>query len=923
MSSKELVSEFRAAPWKNEGDVERFATAAGALDATSAERLLELLNGRQGTAEQRRLRLWAFGRLGANSPDKALFQPYLRALRSGDGELRSVIRGLIPKVTSVADQPALVALLRSPDADLRAQVASILGQIGGRTVFELLGEAVRDPHFPGRREAMAVAMELAPQHALPLMSAVLATGTEEEKLEAVGYLADPRRDARARAASVPVLGEAIHDERQKVAVAAIAALASICSEDDYLDYVGQFLESTNLTLVKAAVDGLRHFSSPRVVTALRARLRAGPNVIRFASLDGLEAVGTRDVLDPLVEALGSGQIAVRIRAAEVLFHLGTQGKVDLARTVIWLLRNRDTNVRRMAVELVQTVKDPQGQLWPKLLGYLRDEDWWVRERVMDALVEMAGEAILPDVVSFLEDESDLVRRFGVDALLRLKAPASLGVLVRTASGDPDWWVRERAIETIGAIRDSRAVPHLVDLMHKNLQLRVACLAALAQVGGTSAAPEAAAMLQTEDQDVQLAALRCLKVIGGPAQLPPVGPFERDSRPEMRALARELVARWGGAVEGRPSEGVEDGASALDELLIAVARADGDDLILNAGRRPLMKRLLALEPLSQDVMTPEALRGLMRPLLSLSQLELLGAGGEVDVSYRVESEGLRFRVNVFRQLGGVGAVFRIIKGERPELDTLGLPPVVKRLADLQNGLVLVGGPTGSGKSTTLAALVDLVNSSSARHIVTLEDPIEVVHPRRKGLVNQREIGTHTGSFQVALRSTLRQDPDVILVGELRDLPTIAFAVSAAETGHLVFGTIHTVSAAGTIDRLVNVFPAGQHDEVRGLLAGSLRAVVCQYLIPRVDNRGRCLAVEVLLNNDAVANLIRKGKTFQIPSVIATSRDQGMQLMDSELQRLAKEGQITAGEAFARAVNKKEFEALLDAPPPAPPPGDGHS
>jgi twitching motility protein PilT len=240
--------------------------------------------------------------------------------------------------------------------------------------------------------------------------------------------------------------------------------------------------------------------------------------------------------------------------------------------------------------------------------------------------------------------------------------------------------------------------------------------------------------------------------------------------------------------------------------------------------------------------------------------------------------------------------------------------VKRLADLQNGLVLVGGPTGSGKSTTLAALIDLVNGTSSRHVVSLEDPIEVVHPRRKGLVNQREVGTHTGSFQAALRSTLRQDPDVILVGELRDLPTISFAVSAAETGHLVFGTIHTVSAAGTMDRLINVFPAGQHDEVRGLLAGSLRAVVCQYLIPRADNKGRCLAVEVLLNNDAVANLIRKGKTFQIPSVIATSKDQGMQLMDAELQRLAKEGQITAGEAFSRAVNKKDFETLTSASGP---------
>ncbi len=260
---------------------------------------------------------------------------------------------------------------------------------------------------------------------------------------------------------------------------------------------------------------------------------------------------------------------------------------------------------------------------------------------------------------------------------------------------------------------------------------------------------------------------------------------------------------------------------------------------------------------------------------------------------------------------MGAVFRLIRSILPKLQDLGLPPVVASLADLQNGLVLVGGATGSGKSTTLAALIDHINRSSARHIITLEDPIEVVHSWSASIINQREVGAHTGTFAAALRSTLRQDPDVMLVGELRDLPTISFAVSAAETGHLVFGTIHTVSAAGTVDRLINAFPAGQQDDIRSVLAGNLRAVVCQHLLPRADGNGRCLATEVMLNNDAIANLIRKGKTFQLPSVIATSREQGMQLMDVELLRLAREGVISVDEAYARALNKKDFEALVSS------------
>jgi twitching motility protein PilT len=301
------------------------------------------------------------------------------------------------------------------------------------------------------------------------------------------------------------------------------------------------------------------------------------------------------------------------------------------------------------------------------------------------------------------------------------------------------------------------------------------------------------------------------------------------------------------------------------------------------------------------------------LLSAQQVDDLAQLRDVDLSYRVPFDGSRFRANIFRQIHGVAAVFRVVRGHIPGLDELGLPPVVRALGELPNGLVLVGGPTGSGKSTTLAALIDRINRTSARHIITFEDPIEVVHPRAKGLVNQRELGTHTRSFGAALRATLREDPDVILVGEMRDLATISFAVSVAETGHLVLGTVHTVSADTTLDRLVNAFPAGSQDQVRAMLASSLRAVVCQYLLPRADGRGRVLAAEVMVNNDAVANLIRKGKAHQLPAVITTSRAEGMQSMDAELLRLYNNSVITAETAYSKARNKKEFEALA---PPAP-------
>jgi twitching motility protein PilT len=910
MTAREFLAQFKTAAFRTAEEAERFAADAEDVSAADVLKLLEDLQARSG---EQRLRVLVFQRLAERVVDKSLFMPYVRALRTSDVAVRAALVQLLPRVNNVAEHPAVVALLRSSDAQVRQAAVLALPAVGGKTAFEMIESLVKEPGFPGRIEAMDCLVAMAPQHAIPALSSVLATGTVPEKLKAIGHTVEPRCASRDRVAAVEALSEALKDTSEPVLTAAIAGLAALAEEDEYLFLVGPLLENKSLAIVRAALEGLGRYSSPRTVAALHRKLRLGPNVLRLAALDGLESIGTSDVLAPLVEALGHTQLAVRQKAGEVLSRLSGAGKLDLARTVIWLLRSPEVNVRRMAIELVQSVRDPDGELWPKLLGYLRDEDWWVRERVMDALVEMAGEDLVRHVVSFLSDPSELIRRFGVDALLRLRAPASVGALVRTAANDPDWWVRERAIEAIGAIKDLRAVPHLVRIMQGNPPLQVACLQALAELRADAAATPVAELLASEDGDVQLCALRCIAAIDDPAQAAAAQSLLRDPRTEVRNLARELVARWGQT--SRLEVVVEQPVPVLDQLLSAVASSEGDDLILASGRRPLVKRLGRTVPLSQTVFTPERVRALLVPHLTQRQLTDLDEGREVDFSYRLETEDLRFRVNVFQQLGGLMAVFRIIRAVLPNLETLGLPAVVKGLADLPSGLVLVGGATGSGKSTTLAALVDHINETSRRHVVTLEDPIEVVHPLKLSLVNQREVGTHTGSFASALRATLRQDPDVILVGEMRDLPTIAFAITAAETGHLVFGTIHTVSAAGCIDRVVNTFPPGQQDNTRSLIAGCLRAVLCQYLLPRLDAPGRCLAVEVMLNNDAVANLIRKGKTFQIPQVIATSRGAGMQLMDSELMRLYREGRISAEEAHAKAQSKKEFESH-GTPPAAP-------
>jgi twitching motility protein PilT len=282
---------------------------------------------------------------------------------------------------------------------------------------------------------------------------------------------------------------------------------------------------------------------------------------------------------------------------------------------------------------------------------------------------------------------------------------------------------------------------------------------------------------------------------------------------------------------------------------------------------------------------------------------------LDFAYEIPNVA-RFRANYFYQKRGLGAVFRIIPSKILSVEELNLPETVLKFTRLSRGLVLVTGPTGSGKSTTLAAMIDYININRKEHILTIEDPVEFVHKNKNCLVNQREVLTHTGSFSMALRAALREDPDVILVGEMRDLETIELAITAAETGHLVFGTLHTNSAAKTVDRIIDAFPSDRQAQIRTMLSESLKGVISQQLLKRADKPGRVASVEILYVNSAVANLIREGKTFQIPSVIQTGKGDGMQLMDQSIMDYLMKKVISPDEAYLKANDKKAFERFLN-------------
>jgi twitching motility protein PilT len=348
---------------------------------------------------------------------------------------------------------------------------------------------------------------------------------------------------------------------------------------------------------------------------------------------------------------------------------------------------------------------------------------------------------------------------------------------------------------------------------------------------------------------------------------------------------------------------------IDEFLQEVLRRRGSDLHFIAGDPPRIRLYGDITPLRPDALSADFVREALHEIMPPKAVQRFDAQDGADFAYSLAELG-RFRVNVMRQLNGMGAVFRAIPSKALTMDELKLPESVRTLARATNGLILVTGKTGSGKSTTLAAMVDDINRRDKGHILTIEDPIEFVHQRKNCLISQREIGLHAPSFSSALHSALREDPDVILVGELRDLETMSIAVTAAEMGILVMGTLHTNGAAQTVDRMINVFPSDKQSHVRTMLSTSLRGVISQQLLQRADKSGRVAALEILINNSAAANLIRQGKLDQLENTMQSGAATGMRTMDSSIQALLDQRLVSGSEAFKKAINKARFEAVKD-------------
>src|SRR5881628_2913952 len=346
-------------------------------------------------------------------------------------------------------------------------------------------------------------------------------------------------------------------------------------------------------------------------------------------------------------------------------------------------------------------------------------------------------------------------------------------------------------------------------------------------------------------------------------------------------------------------------ASLDRFLSVIVKHGGSDLHIGEGEPPKMRMHGDIMPIRKDPVTREEAVQMMREVCGPHNWEIFEQHGDLDFAYEMDAAS-RFRSNYFKQSNGYGAAFRLIPTKIATLEELGIPVVVKQFAHLRVGLVLVTGPTGSGKTTTQAALVDYINQNSSKHVVTIEEPIEFVHDNKRSTITQREVPTDSSSFPVALKAALREDADIVLVGEMRDLETVSLALTAAETGLLVFGTLHTNNARKTVDRMVDVFPAARQPQARAMLANSLRGVLAQLLLKKADGSGRVAVNEILVANPAVAAIIREGATQKLQDVIVSGKGQGMQFMDDAIFAHLQNGTVTAHEAFMKAIDKNRFK-----------------
>ncbi len=803
-----------------------------------------------------------------------------------------------PKIIS-----PLVNLLKSPKRVYRLAAVKLLDMYPAEEVGERLAAELTQGEWDNRSDALNYLFRLNRDALILPCRKALEIGSEEDKIQALKILS--RLDTPE---AVRAMEYAIDDDSLKLKMQLAEAFGKAGGPLAIRSLL-RLVEDHRPDVVLAALDSLMATRSPGAILAVSKCLQHENMAVKIRAINTLGEIGTADEVEHLIEALKHSDLRLRQGALDALIKLSQRSETDIPKFISALMADSDVNVRRAAASILGQVDAPS--IFERMFQYLRDEDWWVRETIAETLSKIKDDRIFPAAVELLGNPDPSLRRYAIEILQGIGDQRALVPIIRMLK-DPDWWVRENAVRALGRMETGKVIPILANLLTIPELLYVTA-EALGNIGDEDAVPHLLEVLHTADNEAKLIIMRSLEKLQAREAVPELQKLVTDPDREVRARAKEVLTRL--KVDATKLDKLsmrwweQHSFSLLDTLLLEVRYQKGSDLFLVSNNPPMARIQGEMIPLTREILTKREILSMVSQVLTPEQEEMFNSGGDLDFSYEIIGEG-RFRGNMFEHANGLNLIFKLLPDEIPELSTLNLPDFLQNIVKYQHGLVLLSGPATCGKSTTLAAVIDEINKTRSDHIITIEDPIEYIHPQKNSLITQREIGHHTKSFARALRAALREDPDIILVGELRDLETISMALTAAETGHLVFATLYATSTIKAVERIIDYYPAGKQGQVRSMLAESLRCVLTQQLLPRKDDPGYVVAMEILVNTGAVASLIRDGKQHQIPSMIMAGHQHGMITMDQSLLNLVKSRVIDPLDAFTRAEDKNQFSTYVD-------------
>ena len=707
------------------------------------------------------------------------------------------------------------------------------------------------------------------------------------------------------------------EHRDPAVVNAALEYARKNPSDRYLPGVAKALESSSTSIRRKAFAIVEAAASPRALVVAVKALDDDDEDIRYRAIGVLAKAPDESHIGPLLKRCRNDTPRIQEASLAALTPLLARADERFNKDILPLLSDNNPKVRQLAVKILQ--RQAPEKVAEAFLHAFRGSFGIVRERGIEALGFFGPEYVRAFLSHDANPDAGIAGLASAIAVT-VRSPEVVPHCLRYLKGE-DFWMRDRAAQALAQLRDPRTLPHLVQMLD-DPESSLSAANALGVWGAPETLAPLLAAYKKGATDLRLEILDAFARIADPrvpALLESI--VKADPEPIVRSKAGRLAAQRAGtaaaasapdgasAKEFTPIDFVKTPRPTLSDLLRHARALDASDLHLAVGTVPHVRIHGALVPLPIPEASSEQMEGWIAPTLSPERRARLEAEKQLDFCHK-DAELGRFRTNVFFQRKGANAVFRLVPLEVPTVEDIGLPESLWELTNYTQGLVLVTGSSGCGKTTTLAALIDRINQKERSHILTIEDPIEYVHRSKEALVNQREVPSHTQSFARALRQALREDPDVILVGEMRDLETISLAITASETGHLVFATLHTTTTASTVDRIINSFPPDQQGQIRMMIADSLKAVVSQVLLPRRDGSGRVAAFEILRNTPNVAGLIREGKTFQIATAIQTGATAGMITMDGALQQLLQKGLIDPKTAWDHALRKEAFEAAVE-------------